>query len=67
MGPWAEGVCIVLAWLRDPGMIGADGIHPNDAGRSYLALQIGPHLKEALTQPPTGQRRAVKVAFFHRD
>ena len=31
-------------------MIGADGIHPNDAGHSYLARQIGPQLKDALTQ-----------------
>lgn len=43
--PMSEG------WLRDtPDLIGADGVHPNNAGHVYLAERIAPHLKDALEQ-----------------
>jgi lysophospholipase L1-like esterase len=44
--PIAEG------WLTNsPELIGADHVHPNDAGQVFLARQIGPHLKAALSAP----------------
>ena len=40
--PIAEG------WLADPGLIGSDRVHPNDAGQKYLAERIGPLMRDAL-------------------
>jgi lysophospholipase L1-like esterase len=39
---------MTLHWLDQPGLIGADGVHPNDAGHQYLADQITPLLKNEL-------------------
>ena len=41
---------IAQGWLTNtPDLIGADNVHPNDAGHAFLAQQIGPHLRAALT------------------
>jgi lysophospholipase L1-like esterase len=40
-------------WLLGrPELIGADGVHPDDAGHAYLAGLIGPVLQEALNGAP---------------
>lgn len=44
--PLAEG------WfVGRPDLIGADGVHPNDAGHAYLAQQIAPLIRNQLTIP----------------
>jgi lysophospholipase L1-like esterase len=40
-------------WFLDrPALIGADGVHPNDAGHRYIAGLIEPILREALLGEP---------------
>jgi lysophospholipase L1-like esterase len=48
--PIAEG------WFTNtpPGFIGLDNVHPTDAGHAYLAQQIEPHIRAALTQAGVG-------------
>jgi lysophospholipase L1-like esterase len=48
--PVAEG------WFTStpPGFIGFDNVHPTDAGHAYLAQQIEPHIRAALTQAGVG-------------
>ena len=42
--PLAEG------WfVGRPDLIGADGVHPNDAGHAYLAEKIAPLIRSQLT------------------
>ncbi|OBJ58004.1 GDSL lipase [Mycobacterium sp. 1423905.2] len=41
---------IAERWFADtPGLIGADGVHPNDAGHAYLAGKIAPLIGAQLT------------------
>jgi lysophospholipase L1-like esterase len=35
-----------------PDLIGADGVHPNDAGHAYLADKIGPLMAAQLSRRP---------------
>jgi lysophospholipase L1-like esterase len=38
-------------WFVDtPGLIGADGVHPNDAGHAYMADKIAPLIRTQLSQ-----------------
>jgi lysophospholipase L1-like esterase len=48
--PIAEG------WFTStpPSFIGFDNVHPTDAGHAYLAQQIEPHIRAALTQAGVG-------------
>jgi hypothetical protein len=47
--PIAEG------WLgTNPGLIGSDRIHPNDAGQEDLAARIGPLIRNALQTSGAG-------------
>ena len=40
-------------WFVDrPDLIGADGVHPTDAGHAYMAQKIEPVIEELLTAPP---------------
>lgn len=53
----ARGIAFVdpleEGWFRDgiTGLIGLDGVHPNDAGHAYLAEKLAPHIQSLL---PTG-------------
>jgi lysophospholipase L1-like esterase len=41
-------------WLFEhPGLIGLDGVHPNNIGHAYLASRIEPYVREALRGEPT--------------
>lgn len=43
---------IVEGWfVGRPDLIGADGVHPNDAGHAYLAQKIAPLIRNQLTIP----------------
>jgi len=40
---------IALGWfVGQPGLIGADGVHPNDAGHAYMADKIAPFIAAQL-------------------
>ncbi|MCS5723235.1 SGNH/GDSL hydrolase family protein [Herbiconiux sp. CPCC 203407] len=42
-----------LEWLKgDPALIGADNVHPNDAGHAYLAAQFEQIVRAALEEKP---------------
>ncbi len=40
---------IAARWFVDrPGLIGADGVHPTDAGHAYMAEKLAPLISAAL-------------------
>jgi lysophospholipase L1-like esterase len=44
---------IADGWFVDrPDLIGADGVHPTDAGHAYMAQKIEPVVEELLSAPP---------------
>lgn len=45
---------IADGWFVDrPDLIGADGVHPTDAGHAYMADKLEPVIEGLLTSPPT--------------
>lgn len=41
-------------WFSDPAWIGADGVHPSDAGHQMMADRIAPLIAAQVQQPVTG-------------
>ncbi len=49
-GVLTEKVCSTERWFVDrPDLIGADGVHPTDAGHQYMADMIGPRIRTQLS------------------